>query len=190
RASGGEARQRTAEPEGGNKGWRLGTGPSWSLCQCCSRDDRPLTSAAVGFTAGPELFGEHATAVEPREGRLERVDVDDVQADRSAEQRPKLLGSEQVGRISEPDEQQVVGEALDGKRLQTARRVLREQPGRVLVDLGLVQVEEGDVVLLGERPRDGDARNPTPLDQDLAEPANRSLLLRERDLELLGIDRA
>src|SRR5581483_7804072 len=87
RASGGEALRTTGVPEAGRRLLRRMSGPTLGSPGLVppgrnGKRRRPLE--------GPTLLGGDAGAVEPRKGRLERVDVDDVEADTGREQRAEL----------------------------------------------------------------------------------------------------
>ena len=116
--------------------------------------------------------------------------VDNDQTDRGAQQRAQLVAGADVGRVGDRDEQAAVLEKADRDRVVVARD-LRRQPfdgGRV--DLGRVEVDELQLVLLGQRPRDRVRGHPAPLHKQLAEAQAGAMLVDQSKLELLVRDQS
>ena len=111
---------------------------------------------------------------------------DDRQLDVQAEREPEVVGGDDVRGVGDGDEDLIVSEEADGECAVAERELLREERRCRRVDVLAREVEVVEVVLLGERARDRRTLHPAVVDDDLAEPATRLLLLRECQLQLLG----
>ena len=113
--------------------------------------------------------------------------VDDDQRDRAAELHPQLVADADVRRVGDADQQMIVviREEADRDRVEVARVARGEQLDCLGVDLGRVEVDELEVVLLGERAGDRRGLDPAPLDEELTEPEAGALLVDQCGLELL-----
>ena len=106
--------------------------------------------------------------MDERDRGVDGVGRCDPEAERDAEREPELVGVEHVRRVGDGDEQRAVGLEADGQRAVAAREVLREQRGRLDLDVGFRELDERELVLLGENARDLRARDVPALDEDLA----------------------
>ena len=87
--------------------------------------------------------------------------------------------------VGDGDEERVVGEEAHRQRRVAAREVLGQERGRCDVDLGLTELDERHLDLLGEKTGHLGTRDRPLLDEDLAESLARPALLRERELRAL-----
>lgn len=107
---------------------------------------------------------------------------------RASEHRAELVAGADVGRVGDADEQAAALEEADRDRVPRTGFLRGEPPDCGRVDLGRVEVEELEVVLLGERARDRGGLDPTSLDEKLTKAKPRALLVHQRELELLVRD--
>ena len=131
------------------------------------------------------------SVVDAADRSLDRVRRGDADPDRHAEREPQLVREHDVGRVGDRDHDGAVLEEVDRQRQVAPGQVLGQQHRRLDLDRGEVELDELELVLLREHPRDLCPRGVAPLDQDLAEPLlGRHALLDQRVLELLRRDRA
>ena len=117
--------------------------------------------------------------------RLDRVGRRDADAYRHPDGEPELVGEHDVRRVGDGDEQGAVLEELDRQRAVAARERLGQKERRGLIDRPGVEIDERELVLLGEHARDRAGIDESLLGQDLAEPPLRLRTLKlERALEL------
>ena len=108
-----------------------------------------------------------------------------------AEREAEVVGGREIRRVGDGEEGRAVVEDAQGQRLVPARQLLRQQGDCLLVELGDVEVDELELVLLGQRARDRPLGREAEGDRDLAEaPARRGLLLEHAPELFLGEDAA
>ncbi len=101
-----------------------------------------------------------------------------------------------LARVGHRNQQRPVGEEADREGRAAARKLLGKPHRHGAVRIGLVQVDIGQLVLLGDEPRNLFARHDAALDERLAETlaGNASVtavaLLCERGFELCTADEA
>ena len=88
----------------------------------------------------------------------------DVQAEREAE----VVGRDDVGRVGDGDEHEVLVDEADGQRVIAARELLGQEVGGGRLELRLGEVDELEAVLLREPAGDVLRLRPAAVDDDLA----------------------
>ena len=109
-----------------------------------------------------------------------------VEADRE----PEVVRGDDIRRVCDRDQDDVLGEEANRQRLVAARVFLRQERRGRRIQLDPVQVEELEPVLLGEQARELGSRDPAVGEDDLADAGAGLLLLGERELELLRREQA
>ncbi len=143
--------------------------------------------AGVGVSALPDGDRALVDAVDRRHDvRCGRHGEAHVEPEGEAE----VVGGEDVRRVGDGDEDELVAQEADREGLVAARVLLRQQPRHLGVDLHRAEIEVLEVVLLGQEPGHVAGGDPAPRDDDLADPVPASILLGERLLELLGREHA
>jgi hypothetical protein len=126
--------------------------------------------------------------VDPVDGLEQQRLAHHRQFDLALQQPADLVVAEQVGRVGHANE--VAGTpALEHHGAEAPRLRLGQSPNHVLVEVVELQVDEGDVQLLGNRLADLLVIDEAQLDADAAELAAALLLLLERDAQLILRDR-
>ena len=128
----------------------------------------------VGATARRRLRAPRSAR--PSSGRRGRSSSIDVRRGRHGEahvepeREAEVVGGEDVRRVGDGDEDEVVAQEADRDGLVAARVLLRQQPRHRRVDLHRAEVEVLELVLLGQEPGDVAGGDPAARDDDLAEP--------------------
>ena len=110
--------------------------------------------------------------------------------DLPTEQGSQLVAGADIGRVCDADEQAVGVQHADRDRAAVASLRRGEALGCGRLDLGRIEVDELQVVLFRQRPGDGRRVDPAPLDEQLAEPEARPLLVDQCELQLLVRDQS
>jgi len=130
-------------------------------------------------------------AVGPLDRALERGGVGHGELDVDAQGEPEVVGGRDVRRVLDGDQEHVLGEKPDRQHLCAPRELLGEEAGRRRLDLDAGEVHELKAVLVRKRLGEGLRRDRPALDEDLADPAARLLLLgSECLLQLLAAEAA
>ena len=158
-------------------------GVSWSR-------SRTVASSSDLLGVGDDFLDrDRRVVVDLRDHELDRVRRGDADLHRHPEGEPELVREHHVRRVGHRDEDVAVLEEANRHCPVAAREVLRQQHRCFDLDRREVELDELELVLLGEDARNGHPGDETVLDQDLAEPQFRlHPLLRECELELLGRD--
>ena len=114
--------------------------------------------------------------------RLRRGDAD---ADVDAQGEPEVVRGDDVRGVVDRDEHSAIRKETHRDRAVAAGERLGEQAGGAEVDPLAGEVDERELVLLGEDAGDLRRRDVSPVDEDLAEPLAGGVLLTESLLELL-----
>jgi D-aminoacyl-tRNA deacylase len=125
------------------------------------------------------------------DGRLHRVGRDDREAKRRSERLAEVFGEEDGRGIGDCDEQRPARKRAERERMEVARQIAAQTTGDAEIDVVLAQVDERQLVLLGDELCDLLATDETPLDEQLAELVSRDalptrvVLRAENGLEIL-----
>ena len=118
--------------------------------------------------------------------RLDLVGGPDGEPQRDLEGVAELVRVDDVGGVRDDDEHRPVVRVTERECGEPAGKALGEEPRGAVLDPGEVDLDEREVVLLGDEPRNLRARHGVVLDEDLAEATvARDPLLGKRALELL-----
>ena len=96
------------------------------------------------------LDRDGGVVVELRDRELDRVGRGDADAHRHPEREPQLVREHDVGRVGDCDEHVAVVEEPDRERPVAARQVLRQQQRGLDLDRREVELDELELVLLGQ----------------------------------------
>ena len=88
--------------------------------------------------------------VEPVDGGVDPFRACDTDADRHADCEPQLVGEHHVGRIGDRDEHESIVEEADRQGSVPPGEALRQQQRRLDLDRLEVEVDEFELVLLGQ----------------------------------------
>ena len=117
--------------------------------------------------------------------RVDLLGPGDGEAQRHLQFEPQLVRVEDVRGIGDDYLQRSVLEVADRKRRAAAGNVLAQQAGGQPIDVHVRQLDERELVLLGDEPGDRGRRDGSAIDEDLAEAsAGREPLLRESGLQV------
>ena len=127
------------------------------------------------------LDGDGGVVVELRDRVRDRVGSRDADAHRHADREPELVREHHVGRVGDHDEHAPVVEEANRERHVAAGQALREHQCCRDVDRGHVELDELELVLLGEDTRDRRRGRDSHLEQDLTESELRPQTLQRRE---------
>ena len=122
--------------------------------------------------------------VDPGDRPVDRFRGSDADTHRRSERNPQVIGGDDVGRIVDRDEDRSVLEKTNRDRAVAACQRFAQQTGRADVDRLADEVDERELVLLGEHPGNLCGSHKAGVDENLAEPLAGGLLVLEGLLEL------
>ena len=123
--------------------------------------------------------------VDPGDRPVDRFGGSDANPHRRSERNFQVIGSNDVGRVVDSDENRAVFEKTNRDRAVAACQRFAQQTGRADVDRLADEVDEGELVLLGEHPGNLRGGHKAEVDENLAEPLAGGLLVLQGRLELL-----
>jgi len=152
----------------------LGTEVGLVARLCGQFDYDGVVDARLGAVA---LDGRLRTLVDECDRGVDRLRPDDREARRGSESAAKLVREDHGRRVADGDEERAVGEKVDGHRREAAREVLGQEDRHFQIDVDLFELDERELVLLGDQPGHLGLSDDAALDEELAEPPSRDPLL-------------
>ena len=108
-------------------------------------------------------------AIRPRDCDVDLPALGDGDPEAGAEREAEVVGGREIRRVGNCEEERAVLEDAQGQRLVATRQLLRQQGDCLPVELGDVEVDVLELVLLGQRARDRPLGREAEGDRDLAE---------------------